>query len=322
MPNPKVGTVTFDVAKAVRELKAGKVEYRVEKAGIVHVPIGKVSFGAEKLIENAHALLGEPRRAPSRRRRRATTPERRRRDRPWGPASGSTRSAHAHAGRREESARESGQKRPTASPSCTSDFGRASVALVAEYRGLTARADGRACARAGARRRRRAARSPRTRSASARCGRRRYAELRQPAARAARRWSSATPIRSRSPRSLVEFAEQNDKLQIDGGAVVEGRSSSRDERQGAAPSCRGARCCCAQLLGAAARRRRRSCCRTSQRTGRAQLARLVDALGSSAAASARRRRVAAITSESGTRKEEHVRMASDPRAGEGLSSRT
>ena len=55
MPNPKVGTVTFDVAKAVSELKAGKVEYRVEKAGIVHVPIGKASFGAEKLIGQRHA---------------------------------------------------------------------------------------------------------------------------------------------------------------------------------------------------------------------------------------------------------------------------
>jgi len=57
MPNPKVGTVTFDVGKAVREAKAGKVEFRVEKAGIVHVPIGKQSFGAERLLENAHALL-------------------------------------------------------------------------------------------------------------------------------------------------------------------------------------------------------------------------------------------------------------------------
>ena len=57
MPNPKVGTVTFDVGKAVREVKAGKVEFRVEKAGIVQVPIGKRSFGAEKLRENAHALL-------------------------------------------------------------------------------------------------------------------------------------------------------------------------------------------------------------------------------------------------------------------------
>ena len=57
MPNPKVGTVTFDVGKAVREVKAGKVEFRVDKAGIVHVPIGKRSFGAEKLAENAQALL-------------------------------------------------------------------------------------------------------------------------------------------------------------------------------------------------------------------------------------------------------------------------
>jgi ribosomal protein L1, bacterial/chloroplast len=57
MPNPKVGTVTFEVAKAVKELKAGKVEFRVEKAGIVHSPVGKVSFGAEKLSENVSALL-------------------------------------------------------------------------------------------------------------------------------------------------------------------------------------------------------------------------------------------------------------------------
>src|SRR5437762_11815944 len=57
MPNPKVGTVTFDVGKAVREAKAGKVEFRVEKAGIVHVPIGKRSCGAEKLLANAQALL-------------------------------------------------------------------------------------------------------------------------------------------------------------------------------------------------------------------------------------------------------------------------
>lgn len=57
MPNPKVGTVTFEVGNAVKELKAGKVEFRVEKAGIVHSPVGKVSFGAEKLRENVSALL-------------------------------------------------------------------------------------------------------------------------------------------------------------------------------------------------------------------------------------------------------------------------
>jgi large subunit ribosomal protein L1 len=57
MPNPKLGTVTFDVAAAVKDLKAGKVEFRVDKAGIVHVPIGKVSFGVERLRENAAALL-------------------------------------------------------------------------------------------------------------------------------------------------------------------------------------------------------------------------------------------------------------------------
>jgi large subunit ribosomal protein L1 len=57
MPNPKLGTVTFDIAKAVKEIKAGKVEYKVEKAGIVHVPIGKVSFNKENIIENAMAVL-------------------------------------------------------------------------------------------------------------------------------------------------------------------------------------------------------------------------------------------------------------------------
>lgn len=63
MPNPKLGTVTFEVAKAVRELKAGKIEYRVDKAGIVHIPVGKVSFGAEKVRENALAVLATLQRA-------------------------------------------------------------------------------------------------------------------------------------------------------------------------------------------------------------------------------------------------------------------
>jgi large subunit ribosomal protein L1 len=57
MPNPRVGTVTFDVARAVQEVKAGKVDYRVDKAGVVHARIGKASFGEQKLAENAHALL-------------------------------------------------------------------------------------------------------------------------------------------------------------------------------------------------------------------------------------------------------------------------
>ena len=57
MPNPKTGTVTFDVAKAVEEIKAGKVEYRAEKAGIIHAPIGKASFDAEKLVENFKAVF-------------------------------------------------------------------------------------------------------------------------------------------------------------------------------------------------------------------------------------------------------------------------
>lgn len=57
MPNPKSGTVTFDVTKAIAEIKAGKVEYRVDKNAIVHCPIGKKSFGAEKLKENFHTLM-------------------------------------------------------------------------------------------------------------------------------------------------------------------------------------------------------------------------------------------------------------------------
>ena len=57
MPNPKSGTVTFDVTKAIEEIKAGKVEYRLDKNNIVHVPVGKVSFGGEKLAENFAALM-------------------------------------------------------------------------------------------------------------------------------------------------------------------------------------------------------------------------------------------------------------------------
>jgi large subunit ribosomal protein L1 len=57
MPNPKTGTVTQDIGKAIKEIKAGKLEFRVDKAGIVHVPVGKASFGAEQLIDNAKAVL-------------------------------------------------------------------------------------------------------------------------------------------------------------------------------------------------------------------------------------------------------------------------
>lgn len=57
MPNPKTGTVTFDIARAISEIKAGKVEYRLDKAGIIHVPIGKASFGAEKLMGNLSVLM-------------------------------------------------------------------------------------------------------------------------------------------------------------------------------------------------------------------------------------------------------------------------
>ena len=57
MPNAKTGTVTFDIARAVNELKSGKIDFRVEKAGIVHAPMGKVSFGVEKIVQNITAFL-------------------------------------------------------------------------------------------------------------------------------------------------------------------------------------------------------------------------------------------------------------------------
>ena len=57
MPNPKTGTVTTDVAKAVQETKAGKVEFRVDKTGVIHAPVGKVSFATDKLLENANTLI-------------------------------------------------------------------------------------------------------------------------------------------------------------------------------------------------------------------------------------------------------------------------
>ncbi|SNX54359.1 50S ribosomal protein L1 [Thermoanaerobacterium sp. RBIITD] len=57
MPNPKAGTVTFDIEKAVKDVKAGKIEYRLDKSSIIHVPIGKVSFGQEKLVENFKTIM-------------------------------------------------------------------------------------------------------------------------------------------------------------------------------------------------------------------------------------------------------------------------
>mgnify|MGYP000040936395 FL=1 len=57
MPNPKAGTVTMDIAKAIADIKAGKIEYRLDKTNIIHCPIGKVSFGTEKLLDNFHTLM-------------------------------------------------------------------------------------------------------------------------------------------------------------------------------------------------------------------------------------------------------------------------
>ena len=63
MPNPKTGTVTFDVAKAIQEIKAGKVEFRVDKTSIIHVPVGKISFTADQLIDNASSIINAVRKA-------------------------------------------------------------------------------------------------------------------------------------------------------------------------------------------------------------------------------------------------------------------
>jgi large subunit ribosomal protein L1 len=57
MPNPKTGTVTMDVAKAVQEVKAGKIDFKVDKTGIVHASIGRVSFDADKIVDNAHEII-------------------------------------------------------------------------------------------------------------------------------------------------------------------------------------------------------------------------------------------------------------------------
>jgi large subunit ribosomal protein L1 len=57
MPNPKTGTVSAEIGKAVREIKAGKVEFRVDKTGIIHAPVGKTSFASDSLVANAHALV-------------------------------------------------------------------------------------------------------------------------------------------------------------------------------------------------------------------------------------------------------------------------
>ena len=63
MPNPKTGTVTFDVARAIQEIKAGKVEFRVDKTAIIHVPVGKISFSADQLKDNASAIINAVRKA-------------------------------------------------------------------------------------------------------------------------------------------------------------------------------------------------------------------------------------------------------------------
>jgi large subunit ribosomal protein L1 len=63
MPNPKTGTVTFDVARAIQEIKAGKVEFRVDKTSIIHVPVGKISFSADQLKDNASAIINAVRKA-------------------------------------------------------------------------------------------------------------------------------------------------------------------------------------------------------------------------------------------------------------------
>ena len=87
MPNPKVGTVTTDVAGAVKASKGGAVEFRVEKAGIVHAGVGKASFDAKALEENIKRVRRRGASRPSRPAPRATTSRRCRSPRPWAPAS-------------------------------------------------------------------------------------------------------------------------------------------------------------------------------------------------------------------------------------------
>ena len=92
MPNPKTGTVTTDVGKAVTEFKGGRVEYRTDKFGNVHVPVGKVSFEQKKLLDNVRAVIDELQRAKPRRPRASTSGPSRWRP-PWAPASRSTPTA-------------------------------------------------------------------------------------------------------------------------------------------------------------------------------------------------------------------------------------
>jgi len=83
MPNPKTGTVTFDIANAVKEIKAGKVEFRTDKTALVHVPVGKISFTPDKLVDNATAVITSVVRAKPRR-PKASTSRRRIFRPPWG----------------------------------------------------------------------------------------------------------------------------------------------------------------------------------------------------------------------------------------------
>ena len=105
MPNPKVGTVTVDVARAVKEQKAGKVEFRVEKAGIVHVPFGKASFTAEKLKDNFNAIMEVIFKAQAPDREGRLPEERHREHAPWGRASSSTRPSSAPSTRQHSESR-------------------------------------------------------------------------------------------------------------------------------------------------------------------------------------------------------------------------
>ena len=319
MPNPKVGTVTFDVAKAVREVKAGKVEFRVEKAGIVHVPIGKRSFGAEKLIDNAHALLGQPAAGEAGRGQGQLHAERGGLDH-HGPGGARRPGDGAGRGVSEASTMRatSGEGRDVVA-TLASDLGRATVAVLAEYRGLTAAQMNalREAVRAGGRPlpgREEHARAARRRR------RRRYEKLDAAASGAdgphPRLRGSG---RDREARGQVRRASSRSSRSR--ARVLDGAGAAGRRGEGARRRCRRARSLLAQLLGllqAPAAQLLRVTRTSRPRRWRGSSTRSESAQPAGATENAADRRAR----QSATSEKEWACHGSDSRAGEGLSRRT